>query len=987
MDLFDRTHLRSGLSSLQVSRQGALIIAIPVTCLIASLLAIAWLRAGTIETRAQENNTRQLLLEASRLQATMAIAHSSIASYAIARSPEFLKSFSDAKAMVPKTLKKLNTSTTEASQRQRLKQIQSSIEVHLNSLEALRQASDTPAARSQPLQRLSARAIDSKLKQDIEAQLIAEFSAIEERKLNALHQQVLRWQELTNGFQWFALFVGLGGSWAAWRLFQSLDSQLQARSMSLKESRARIQAVVDSAADGIITLDDLGNIESFNPAAARIFGYKSARTTGANLRELIAESVRSDVTGDPFSYFLSMPTAKLSSCQRETVGRRRDGSAFPMELAISSVQLASERLFIAICRDISERREADEMVRNQAQMLDLANDSIIVCDLDGNITYWNQGARRLYGWKKKEAIDRNVHALLQTDFPQPLEEIKAVLLQQGYWEGVLVQARRDGAKVTVASSWTLQRDDNHSPVAILEINNDITQRQEAAKALLQSQQMLELVMASIPQYIFWKDRNSAYLGCNHNVARLLGLDSPADIVGLTDSDLPFSREQAELYRSQDWQVMELNQPLYRVVERMSLQLPNRKSMWVDANKIPLTDATGTVVGVLCTFEDISDRKRAEAALAQSEQLFRAVFEQAAVGMGQNGLDGRWLMVNQKLCDILGYSREELLAMGSWDITHAGDLPANQEFLERLVAGEIDTYSMEKRYIRKDGSPVWTNLTVSLLRDPEGDRTLLAVVEDISDRKAAEEALLSRAAELSRTTAVLAQTTAILKKRNQELDQFAYVVSHDLKAPLRAIANLSTWIEEDLGDKLTDDTQHQMNLLRGRVHRMEALIEGLLQYSRVGRIKNAKESVNVSKLLGEIIDSLAPPPTFTVEVSPEMPVLFTERLPLGQVFSNLIGNAIKHNHRADGRVQISVQDLGDFYEFAIADNGPGIAPQYHEKIFVIFSTLEARDKVENTGIGLSLVKKIVEDRGGTIQVESSEGEGATFRFTWPKVTHP
>ncbi len=987
MDLFARSQLRSRLSSLQVSRQGALIVAIPVTCLIASLLAIAWLRGVTIETRNQENRSRQVLLEANRLLTTMVRAQSSMALYGITRSSEFLTSFSNAKDALPKTLKKLNNSIADASQRQRLQAIQSNIEAHLTALEKMRQATDTLGAASDRSLVLNARAIESKSNRDTSEQLIAEFSAIEERKLNALHRQVVQWQSLTTGFQWFALCVGLGGGWAAWRLFQSLDKQLQARSISLKESKARIQAVVDSAADGIITLDELGNIQSFNPAAARIFHDQSARVTGANLRELIAESVREDTTGDPLSYFLAIPTAKLSSCQRETVGRRWDGSTFPMELAISSVQLAAERLFIAICRDITERRQADEIVRNQAQMLDLANDSIIVFDLDGNIRYWNQGARRLYGWKKKQAIAQNVHALLRTEFPQPLQELKAVLLQQGYWEGVLVQVKQDGTKVSVASSWTLQRDENNSPVAILEINNDITQRQEAAKALRESQQMLQLVMASIPQYIFWKDRNAIYLGCNDNVARLLGLDSPDAIVGLTDANLPFSREQAQLYRSQDRQVIERNQPLYHVIERLSVQLPNRKPMWVDVNKIPLTDATGTVMGVLCSFEDITERKRAEAALAESEQLFRAVFEQAAVGMAQNALDGRWLMVNQKLCDILGYSREELLEMQCWQITHADDFKLNQEFLQRLLAEEIPTYSMEKRYIRKDGSPVWTNLTVSLLRDAEGDRSLLSVVEDISDRKAAEEALRSRAAELSRTTAILAQTTAVLKKRNQELDQFAYVVSHDLKAPLRAIANLSTWIEEDLSDKLTDETQHQMNLLRGRVHRMEALIEGLLQYSRVGRINNTKESVNVSKLLGEIIDSLAPPPTFTVEVSPGMPLLFTERLLLGQVFSNLIGNAIKHNRRTDGRVHISVQDLGDFYEFAVADNGPGIAPQYHEKIFVIFSTLEARDKVENTGIGLSLVKKIVENQGGTIQVESRDGEGATFRFTWPKPPAP
>ncbi len=147
----------------------------------------------------------------------------------------------------------------------------------------------------------------------------------------------------------------------------------------------------------------------------------------------------------------------------------------------------------------------------------------------------------------------------------------------------------------------------------------------------------------------------------------------------------------------------------------------------------------------------------------------------------------------------------------------------------------------------------------------------------------------------------------------------------------------------------------MNLLRGRVHRMEGLIEGLLQYSRVGRIQVPSEMVKVEKLLAEIIDSLAPPSGFEVKVEPGMPAFVTEKLSLQQVFSNLISNAIKHNRSESGHVKISVKELDDFYEFSVADDGPGIAPQYHDKVFVIFQTLEARDKVEYSGIGLSLVK--------------------------------
>jgi len=234
-----------------------------------------------------------------------------------------------------------------------------------------------------------------------------------------------------------------------------------------------------------------------------------------------------------------------------------------------------------------------------------------------------------------------------------------------------------------------------------------------------------------------------------------------------------------------------------------------------------------------------------------------------------------------------------------------------------------------------------------------------------------------------SNAYLARTTQTLEKRNQELDQFAYIVSHDLKAPLRAIANLSSWIEEDLEGHLDPETQHQMDLLRGRVHRMEAFINGILEYSRVGRMPSQVETVNVKSLLTEIIDSLAPPTEFTIEFSTAMPTLMTDSLPLQQVFTNLISNAIKHHDRCDGNVLIAAQEGETAYEFSISDDGPGIDPKFHKKIFTMFQTLQSRDTVENTGVGLAIIKKILDDKGGTIEVESEPEKGTTFRFTWPK----
>lgn len=228
-----------------------------------------------------------------------------------------------------------------------------------------------------------------------------------------------------------------------------------------------------------------------------------------------------------------------------------------------------------------------------------------------------------------------------------------------------------------------------------------------------------------------------------------------------------------------------------------------------------------------------------------------------------------------------------------------------------------------------------------------------------------------------------QLSRDLEASNQDLDQFAYAASHDLKAPLRGIASLSEWIEEGLAGKMGDETRQQMRLLRGRVHRLEALINGILSYSRASRVREKVERVDVGVLLHECRDLLAPPPEARILLAPGMPTVQAERVLLQQVFLNLMSNALKHAGRADVRIQVACADAGDFHDFTVKDDGPGIAPEYHERIWGMFQTLEARDKVEGTGIGLSVVKKLVETRGGRVSVESVPGAGATFHIYWPK----
>jgi two-component system, LuxR family, sensor kinase FixL len=219
--------------------------------------------------------------------------------------------------------------------------------------------------------------------------------------------------------------------------------------------------------------------------------------------------------------------------------------------------------------------------------------------------------------------------------------------------------------------------------------------------------------------------------------------------------------------------------------------------------------------------------------------------------------------------------------------------------------------------------------------------------------------------------------------NEELSHFAYVVSHDLKAPLRGITFIIEWLCEDYGDRLGDEAKVQMQLLRSRVNRMHNLIEGVLQYSRVGRIKEEVGPVDLNELLPMVLDLLAPPDHVRVFVPAGLPILAGERTRITQVFQNLLSNAVKFLDKPRGEVRVGCTGRGAWWEFHVTDNGRGIEAKHFERIFRIFQTLDPKDEYESTGVGLTLVKKIVELYGGRVWVESEVGRGSTFFFTWPR----
>jgi len=254
--------------------------------------------------------------------------------------------------------------------------------------------------------------------------------------------------------------------------------------------------------------------------------------------------------------------------------------------------------------------------------------------------------------------------------------------------------------------------------------------------------------------------------------------------------------------------------------------------------------------------------------------------------------------------------------------------------------------------------------------------MIALQVEANERRKAERAL-------ARVNKHLAETVRELRRSNKELQDFAYVTAHDLKAPLRGIGTLTDWISSDYADKFDAQGREQLALLKGRVSRMSELIDSILHYSEIGRTSKCREWVDLNKLLPEIIAQLAPPEEMEITIDDKLPEMVIEKVRLVQVFQNLIGNAIKYIDKPRGRIRVTCTSDEQFWTFSVSDNGPGIDEKYFDKIFQMFQTLTRRDELESTGIGLSVVKKIVELHGGTVWVESQVGEGTTFSFTLPK----
>lgn len=370
------------------------------------------------------------------------------------------------------------------------------------------------------------------------------------------------------------------------------------------------------------------------------------------------------------------------------------------------------------------------------------------------------------------------------------------------------------------------------------------------------------------------------------------------------------------------------------------------------------------------------RKETERALVMSEERFKGIFFSAYVGISLSNLDGQVIMANKALQDLLGYSEEELIGQNIASLSHPDDLEEDLRLFEQLKEGKINNYSLEKRNIKKDGTSIDVNLTVSLIQDDEGQpQFTIGLIQDITRRKADEQ-------EIKKLNEKLENQIEMLETTNKELESFSYSVSHDLRAPLRAIDGFSKIIMEDHSEKMDEEGMRLLNVIITNSKKMGTLIDDLLNFSRVSRKTTDFKPIDMNALVNEVIQEQAIDPT--IVIMEKMPPIKGERTQIKQVYSNLMANAVKFSQKeTDPKVEVGCDEKSKECVFYVKDNGVGFDMKYYSKLFGVFQRLHTNEEFKGTGVGLSIVEKVISKHKGRVWAESKVGSGATFFFAIPK----
>ena len=770
-----------------------------------------------------------------------------------------------------------------------------------------------------------------------------------------------------------------------------------------EEQASRLAAIVESSEDAILSKTLEGVIVSWNKGACEVYGYTAEEAVGKPVSILVPPD-HPDETPE-----LLRRVGRGESVEHyETVRRRKNGELITVSLAVSPVRDASGRVVGAstIARDITERKQAEEALR----LANAYNRSLIEASLDPLVTIGPNGKITDVNAATEAATGRSRAELIGTDFCDYFSEPAQARAgyEQVFREGsvrdyALELRHRDGHVTSVLYNASVYRDESGKAVGVFAAARDITERKRAEAALLAERQRLFDVLETLPAMIRLLTPDYHVAFANRSSREKFGEPN-----GRRCYEYCFGRtEPCEFCES--YKVLKTGRPHH-------WELTPGDGSVIAAHDFPFTDVDGSPM-ILEMDMDITEQRKAEAALKdvnerleqrvaertaalaeseqhiraslaekevllkeirESEERYRGTFENAAVGIVNVDSQGRFLYVNEKMCDILGYGREELALLTFQDVTYSEDQAASPKLFAALMRGDSSSFSVEKRYARKDGKVVWALVVVSaLLRDAAGKpATAIAIIQDISDRKRLEKELLE------------AKETA--EAANRAKSEFLASMSHEIRTPMNGVFGM---LDLALEMELPSEQRHYLERARASADLLLRVINDILDFSKIeaGRLDLEPAAFSLGESLGETIKGFGPQAhrkglELALHVRPDTPDgVVGDALRLGQVLINLLGNAIKFTDRGEVVLEVGVESATEgqvCLHFAVSDTGPGIPPDKQRLIFGAFAQADSSmaRRFGGTGLGLAISARLVELMGGRIWVESEVGKGSTFHFT-------
>jgi PAS domain S-box-containing protein len=621
-------------------------------------------------------------------------------------------------------------------------------------------------------------------------------------------------------------------------------------------------------------------------------------------------------------------------------------------------------------KEAVRRERAEEALReSQARYRQLWDDAPVAyhtLDVRGMILHVNQTEAAMLGYTKEEMVGKSIFDFV---LPGQRKEAKERFRLKLAGEAVpkdldRIYVRKDGSRIYVSVDDVLEHDSAGKVIGVRTTMVDVSERKRAEVALRESEKRFRDVAYSMADWVWEVDENGVYTYCSERVEDILRY-SPEEIIGKTPFEL-MPPDEAKKIREAFAKLVEKKEP-FKDLENWNISKTGEMVCLLTSG-VPILDEHGSLKGYRGVDKDITKRKHAEEALWHSEKKYSTLVENSLTGIYIDQ-DDKIVFANHRFAEIYGYSREELMALEPWRLVHPEDRPLTDQRRARRLKGEPVPSEYLARGMTKSGETIWIARRNALI-EYEGRPAILGNIVDISRQKHAEEEL---------------------QKINEELKNFVHVVSHDLRTPIISIQGFSRRLLKGYHKKLGDKGRQYISRIESSARRMEVLVSDLLELSSIGRVVSTFKDVPSHEIVSHVTEGLQDrleEKGIELVVAQNLPTIHCDGERIYQVFENLIVNAIKFmGDTEDSKIEIGSEDRETFHEFYVKDNGIGIDPKWHQKIFESFHRLKEIEDQEGTGLGLAIVDRIVNNHGGKVWVESEKGKGATFYFTLPKTSGP